>query len=100
MPKARRKPDFRGGRVFRGQHDARKGRKTRVPEAATEGLNGSLIWGKHVKHQTTADEAAYKENACQKQGKSQTAWEGVLTGARLTPNRVRKQGFQWPQARA
>ena len=34
------------GREFRGQTDAKKGRKGRVPEAARESLNRSLVWGK------------------------------------------------------
>ena len=53
-----------GGREFRDQNDAQQGQKARVPEAARESLNHSLVWGKHVKHQKTADEAAYKLNAC------------------------------------
>ena len=45
-----------------------------------------------MKHQKTADEAAYKQKACQKQkqGKSQTAWEGVGTGARKDAKTDRK----------
>ena len=78
----------------------KKGQKARVPEAAREGLNRSLVFGSHAKHQKTADEAAYKQKACQKQGKGQTGWEGMSSGARRTPKRVRKQALQRPQERA
>ena len=94
MPKARQEPDCMGGRDYRGQKDTKKGQKARVPEAAREGLNRSLVWGTHVNHTKTADEAAYKQNACQNQGKSQAAWEGLITGAKRTPKRIRKQGFR------
>ena len=43
MPKARQEPDSIGGREFRGQKDAQKGRKAKVPEAAREGLNCSIV---------------------------------------------------------
>ena len=61
-----------------------------VPEAERAGLNRSIVLGKHAKHKKKADEAAYKENACQKQGKSQTAWEGLNSRVRRTLKKGQK----------
>ena len=50
--------------------------------------------------QKTAIDAAYKKKACQKQGAIQTAWQGVISGTRMTPKIIKKQGFQRPKERA
>ena len=47
----------------------------------------------------TAEEAAEKQKACQKQGKIQTAWQDVISEAKRTPKRLAKQGFQRPKGR-
>ena len=60
-------------------------------------MNASSVLGKTCRAQETADDAAYRKKVCQKQGAIQTAWEGVISGTRVTPKRVKKQGFQRPK---
>ena len=64
--------DCVGGRDFRDQNDAKKGQKTRLPEAEGEGLNASLVGGKSCRGQTTADDAAYSKKVCKTQRAMQT----------------------------
>ena len=60
----------------------------------------ALYWGTHAERQKTADEAAEKQNACQKRDKIQTAWQDVISEANMTPKRLEKQGFQRSKWRA
>ncbi len=60
----------------------------------------ALYCGKHTERKNTAEEAAEKQNACQKRGKIQTAWQDVISEAKMTPKRLAKQGFQRPKGRA
>ena len=56
--------------------------------------------GKTRRAEKTADEAAEKQTVCQKRGKIQTAWQDVISEAKMTPKRLAKQGFQRPKGRA
>ncbi len=57
----------------------------------------ALYWGKHTERKNTAEEAAEKQKACQKQSKIQTAWQDVISEAKMTPKRLEKQAVQRPK---
>ena len=59
----------------------------------------ALYWGTHAERKKTAGEAAEKQNACQKRDKIQTAWQDLISEAKVTPKRLEKQGFQRPKGR-
>ena len=82
----------------RSRLDGRK--KARLPENEKEGVNASSVLGKTCRAQKTADDAAYRKKACQKQGAIQTAWQGVISGARETSKGIEEQGIHRPQQRA
>ena len=54
----------------------------------------ALYLRKHAEHKSTKDDAAYRKKACQKQRAIQTAYEGVISGTRMTPKSIKKEGFQ------
>ena len=70
-----------------------KVKKQRFQSRKREGLNASLVGGKTCKRQNTAGGAAYSKKACQKHRATQTASEGVISGTKMTPNRVNKTRF-------
>jgi hypothetical protein len=87
------------GRDFTGQSDAQKVRKTSRPDAESEGWNASLVLGNTRRTPKAADEVAEKQNVSQKRGKIQTAWQDVISEAKMTPksciskaSRERKRG--------
>ena len=51
MLRVRRDPDCMGGRDFRGQNDAKKAQKARLPEADREGLHSALCGRKQARHE-------------------------------------------------
>ena len=50
--------------------------------------------------QRAAEEVAEKQNVSQKRGKILTAWQDVISEAKMTPKRLEKQAFQRPKGRA
>ena len=74
-----------------------KGRKSR---ATRQDIHASIVLGKTRRAQKTADEAAWKQNVRQKRSKVQTAWQDVISKAKMIPERLKKEGFQQPKKRA
>ena len=88
MPKARQDLDCMAGRDFRGQNVAKKARKQgfqRKKRRAQMHSNASSVLGNARRAQKAADEVAEKQNVSQKRGKIQTAWQDVISEARMSP---------------
>ena len=83
-----------GGRDFRARMTPKGVKKQGFQTPRERAYMPPLCSGKTYRTQKTADEAAHKQIVCQNRGSRQTAWEGVISGAGMTPKEVKKQGFQ------
>ena len=63
-------------------------------------MNASSVLGNTRAAPKTAEEAAENERVCQKRGKIQSAWQDVISDAKMMPKRFEKQAVQRPKGRA
>ena len=60
----------------------------------------ALYGGNQARHEKTTDRAAWKQKARQKRGKIEAAWPDVMSETKMTPEMLKKQGFERPKKRA
>ena len=59
----------------------------------------ALYGGNQARHEKTTDRAACKQKARQKRGKIEAAWPDVMSETKMTPEMLKKQGFERPKKR-